>query len=283
MKLTKDRILSDENPFIVRETDLRILKSHPLRLHGGAIMLCKSGTATISIDMTSHEIGPDSQITVMPDSVVKIERADDDFRTILFYFTRQIFEEGHRQFTSSFFQHLVSYPVYYHSPFTANLSRQIFSLIMAVYSDMSNRYRTTIITHYLRIILLNIYDKVQRKVVRTNAEEYTRKEELCHRFFEMVLENCIQHRDVEFYADKLCISKRYLALITRETIGETPKSIIDKHLIHEIKAMLTFSGMPIQQIVDYLHFPDQSYLGRFFKRHTGQSPAEYRSVIDLIG
>ena len=246
-------------------------------------MLCKSGNATISIDMKSHAIGPDSQITVMPDSVVKIEQADDDFRTILFYFTRQIFEEAHRQFTSSFFHHLVSYPVHYHTPFTAKLSLQLFSLIMSVYSDMSNRFRTTIITNYLRIILLGIYDKVQRNVVRTTAEQYTRKEELCHRFFELVLENCTRHRNVEFYADKLCISKRYLALITHETTGETPKFLIDKHLIHEIKALLTFSGMTIQQIVDYLHFPDQSYLGRFFKRHTGQSLIEYRSVIERVG
>ena len=60
------------------------------------------------------------------------------------------------------------------------------------------------------------------------------------------------------------------------TLLHTPKQTIDEFLITEIKLMLTFSEMSIQQIADYLHFPDQSYFGRFFKRFTGMSPQSYR-------
>lgn len=279
MSVAQPHIISEENPFIARETDLRILHNRPLRLHGGGILLCQNGNAVISIDTQFYDLRTDAQVILLPGSVVMIESADSDFRVVCFYFTRQLFEEAHRQFDPTFFHHLKHAPVYYHSPVSAMPTLHLLNLIVLAYADMSNDYRTEIVSNYLRIILLNVYDKVQRNVLRKTPEEYTRKEELYHRFIRLILENCTHHRDVEFYADKLCISKRYLDSVTRATVGESPKYTIDKHLIQEIKTLLAFSDMPLQQMADYLHFPDQSYLGRYFKRHTGQSLMAYRSSI----
>jgi AraC-like DNA-binding protein len=229
--------------------------------------------------MESYELFPDTQIILIPDSVMMINRASKDFSVIFFYFTRQFFEDAHRQIDPSFFHHLKDFPVYHHTPSSAKLVGQVFSLIAATYYDMPNRFRTAIVANHLRNFLLNAYDKIQRNVTGIMTESYKRKEELYHRFIELILKNCTQHRDVEFYADKLCISKRYLAAITHETVGETPKFTIDKHVVQEIKTTLTFSGMPLEQIAEYLNFPDQSYMGRYFKRHTGHSPLKYRSFI----
>lgn len=70
----------------------------------------------------------------------------------------------------------------------------------------------------------------------------------------------------------------YLASVTRTLTGETPKETIDKWIVHEIKLMLMFSDLTLQQIADRMHFPDQSYLGRYFKRHTGSSPVAFRNA-----
>lgn len=279
MSVAQPHIISEENPFIARETDLRFLYNRPLRLHGGGILLCLQGNAVISIDTQHYDLRTNAQVILMPGSVVMIDQADSDFRIVCFYFTRQLFEEGHRQFDPTFFHHLKHAPLYYHTPVSVKPTLHLLNLIVLAYADMSNYYRTEIVSNYLRIILLNVYDKVQRNVLRKTPEEYTRKEELYHRFIRLILENCTHHRDVEFYADKLCISKRYLDSVTRATVGESPKYTIDKHLIQEIKTLLAFSDMPLQQMADYLHFPDQSYLGRYFKRHTGQSLMAYRSSI----
>ena len=86
----------------------------------------------------------------------------------------------------------------------------------------------------------------------------------------------LQQKEVTFYADELCISPRYLTAITRKVTDESAKEIIDKHVILEIKVLLQSTEMTIQEISNHLNFPNQSYLSRYFKRHTGKNPVDYR-------
>lgn len=103
-----------------------------------------------------------------------------------------------------------------------------------------------------------------------------RQMELFHRFVSLVHDCCIEEREVSFYADKLCISTRYLSAIVRRTTHQSAKELIDKIVIMEIKVLLQNTTLPIQEIAYKMHFPDQSYLGRYFKKHTGISPSAFR-------
>ncbi|MCC8152888.1 MAG: helix-turn-helix domain-containing protein, partial [Tannerellaceae bacterium] len=54
----------------------------------------------------------------------------------------------------------------------------------------------------------------------------------------------------------------------------------NRHLILEIKVLLESTQLSVQEIAHRLNFPDQSYLGCYFKRYTGKSPSEYRNLLD---
>lgn len=88
---------------------------------------------------------------------------------------------------------------------------------------------------------------------------------------------CPKEREVGFYADKLHITSRYLSSITQNVADKSAKYIIDKHAIQRIKIMLKYSNMSIQDISYELNFPDQSFFARYFKKHTGMTPLEYRA------
>ena len=49
------------------------------------------------------------------------------------------------------------------------------------------------------------------------------------------------------------------------------------NVILEIKALLQSTSLSIQEISNRLSFPDQSFFGRYFKKHTGKSPLQYRN------
>lgn len=95
-------------------------------------------------------------------------------------------------------------------------------------------------------------------------------------FMSLVVENSKTAHDVQFYADKLSISTRYLSRITGKTVKKTPKEVIDDYLINESKKMLCNSRLTIQETAYQAGFTSQAMFCKFFKKRTGLSPSEYR-------
>lgn len=83
-------------------------------------------------------------------------------------------------------------------------------------------------------------------------------------------------RSVNFYANKLFLTAKYLSKVVQENSGKTATNWIDDYVILEAKALLNSSKLTIQQISDELNFPSQSFFGKYFKRKVGMSPKEYR-------
>ena len=119
-----------------------------------------------------------------------------------------------------------------------------------------------------------------RQGIANNAKAVTRQESICSDFIDILSHNYKEQREVSFYADRLCITPKYLSQIVKDNTGKTALELIEDYVIEESKAMLISTTMTIQQISDELHFPSQSVFGKYFKRVTGLSPREYRTSFE---
>ena len=97
------------------------------------------------------------------------------------------------------------------------------------------------------------------------------------RFFILVEKHAVSQRDTGFYADKLCLTPKYLSRLVKEKTGRTAKEIVTNYVALQARSMLLGTELTVQQISDSLHFPSQSVFGKFFKKATGLSPREYRN------
>lgn len=61
-------------------------------------------------------------------------------------------------------------------------------------------------------------------------------------------------------------------------MNDTPKGLIERQVILEMKMLLETTDMSVKEIAGCLNFEDGSYMCRFFKRHTGISLTEYRKI-----
>ena len=111
---------------------------------------------------------------------------------------------------------------------------------------------------------------------RPEAVAHSRGEQLVDRFLKLVQMHCRQERQLDFYAQELCISSKYLAATVKTVTSKTAGDWIEDYVMLEAKAMLTNTDMTISQISDHLHFPDTSTFGKYFRRHTGLSPKEFK-------
>ena len=97
------------------------------------------------------------------------------------------------------------------------------------------------------------------------------------RFINLVGLHFREERKIGFYAEKLHISPKYLGSLVVQLTGRTASQWIAGYVIAEAKALLMNTSMSVQQISLELHFPNQSFFGKYFKSHMGISPVEFRS------
>ena len=81
---------------------------------------------------------------------------------------------------------------------------------------------------------------------------------------------------MQFYADKLYLSPKYLSKIIKQASGRSGPEWIDAFVILEAKNMLRHSDISIKDIVYRLNFSSSSVFNKFFRLHTGMSPSDYR-------
>ena len=115
-----------------------------------------------------------------------------------------------------------------------------------------------------------------RQLSADYAEGNTRSEELYNQFLDAVEQYYNRYADVAFYAEQLNVTPRYLAQVTRQIAGRSPKAIIDERITAEIETLITTTSKPLKDVARWLGFSSQAHLSRFFKKRKGLSPTEYQ-------
>lgn len=268
-----------EEQFVVGDTDLRYFEEHSCRTEGGAILFCRRGSATVTVDQLRDRVTRDTLLLLLPGSILHLNERTDDFRVRFCAFSLELFSEAAYRLDPSFFHILHEHAIIRLPDRIIEGVHNWFQMASYTYRDRGNIFRNTIIRNRLQNVLLEAFDKTQRFAPDVHSQTgTTRQADLFQRFVALVHEHCTEQREVAFYADRLCISTRYLSTIIRSVAHSTAKEFIDRSVVLEIKMLLGSTELSVQEIANRLHFPDQSYLGRFFKKHTGVSPTEFRNA-----
>ena len=241
------------------------------------IIFCRKGTANIEIDLIPYEIVANTQLIIIAGSIVHNISNSDDFKISYITFKHEVYDEATAQLEPSFTFFLKEYPCVQLGEKRINKMNYLVEAMKDFYNEKTNCFRVKIFKNNIQSFLLDVYDKTRTLFKIDKSEEVGRREELFIKFIHLIHKYCPQQREVGFYAEKLYITSRYLSSITQNVADKSAKYIIDKHAIQRIKIMLKYSNMSIQDISYELNFPDQSFFSRYFKKHTGMSPLEYRA------
>lgn len=147
--------------------------------------------------------------------------------------------------------------------------------------DVTNPYyhevARSIILSLLYTILNYAADAIKEKRVE-EVQVQGRNEDYFRVFIQLVKDNYREHRKINYYADRMCLTPKYLSTLIRKFSGKGPAEWIDMCVMLEAKNLLRYSDMSIQEIAFELGFPTQSFFGRYFKSHSGMSPKEFRQT-----
>ena len=109
------------------------------------------------------------------------------------------------------------------------------------------------------------------------ANSRSREQSIFDRFLQLVTQHCAEHHQIGYYAERMCLTERYLSTVIRQTSGTTAKDWIDRALITRIKIELRHTDKSAAQIAEEMHFTNPSFFSKYFRRLTGMTPGEFKN------
>lgn len=260
------------------------------RFDGLTVLLVIKGSLRLSINSTPIQLETNSLTVVRTNDVIVVDRQNSDGADVYTLFLSSAFLRGINidiniiqpsslidsdpimRFNRAQKKLLLHYLMLLHA---CALSNYGDSNRLGVISRSIGRNLVVAFLYQIAYIrekeLMNVANELNLPLQRTRKLNYV------HGFLRILSDNFRQERNVAFYADKLCISAKYLSMLVKDATGQSAANIIDRYVITEAKNMLRYSSDTIQQIAYKLNFPNQSAFGKYFKHMTGQSPTTFRS------
>lgn len=250
------------------------------RLVNGAFIFGLSGRMSVSVNFVKYDVEANKLLTIIPHNIVQGHEISEDFEGYILLFTPSFAED------ISFLRSNMSFMSKLHNNPMMNLSDDERSLFLD-YCQFLTRIEAHPLTarspeirkSLLTSILFTIGGLYRNQMEMPVVEKQSRANYIFRQFLGLLSENYARNRSVAFYASKLCITPKYLGSICREVSSRLATDIIANAVILDAKAKLRNGSLTVQEISNSLNFPNASFFGRYFKRHTGLSPIQYRETL----
>ena len=267
------------------EALLRMLQ-YPVRFDGFIIFYLKKGHFTVDVNLHSYEVREKSLMIQVPGNIVKISQYNEsrigDMEMIFVLISKE-FMSGIRFDFIKVFQEsirILDNPCITLDDFQMSIANDYFNLARKVVGTPFSNKREIIgsLLTSLTYLSTDVWEhQVDEARKKTGSQRSARLNQILEQFLALVNEYHCSERGMAFYADKLCLTPKYLSKLIRQASGRSAPEWIDEFVILEAKNLLKYTNLAIKEIVFQLHFPNQSVFYKFFKAHTGMTPSEYRN------
>lgn len=256
--------------------------AEPQKINGMVLFLVKEGEVTLEINLERYVFEANSFAVIPYGAIIKlIKTGKSKIESFAIYYSSEFLHDININFTA------ISVPTFVdrHTP-AQILTEDESALILKYFELLKLNAMAKINEHVEKNIASSltaalVYQMVMFHYKRIGQHEVLKGQRSCrnayvHDFMKLVHVHYSRERSVAFYADKLCISPKYLSLLVKETTGKSAAKWIDDFVLMEAKNLLRFSGKNVQQVAYALNFSNQSSFGKYFKHMTGMSPTEYQ-------
>lgn len=153
--------------------------------------------------------------------------------------------------------------------------RDHFSRLQRLFTSQ-HPYRVPMLGAYLLGLLYEckrLHDQQTATLQQSSPQQA-----LTFRFQQFVNQHYLTRKKVSDYAALLAVSPDYLGQVVRTSTHKTPLNFITERILLEAKKLLRYSDLTVTEIAHYLGYDEPTHFGRFFRRQTGQSPADWRDT-----
>lgn len=278
----------------------------PQVLTYGAILICRKGKAMLNVNYKDWELYEGAVITLFPNDVVELKVDGDckspqtengdckspetengdckssqtanSFQAEILKYNPSLLREASLQLEQTVYSSLREDRCRQDTPVVTNIINGMFGLLKVYFDQSECTCISQLVLCQLKAFFIGFHEYLQRNPqYRPDEVKSYRVRELFNRFMMLLEKDYKISRDVNYYAEKMNISSKYLTNIVNQVTGHTPKTIIDQYVILQLKMHLKRTTQSIKEMAWEFHFADVSFFCRYFKKHTGLTPQQIRS------
>ena len=248
----------------------------PKRINYILMALCQRGEARYTIDTRQQTVRQGDLLFVSERHIVDSYQSSPDFKCLCIMVSTEFYHSFvlNVKNVSSLLLFSTKNPVV---KLTESERHTYGNYYASIREKMvaAHPYRTEVVKALLLAMFYDMSGVIWR-VEQQTSKNQTRADALFARFIKLLEANFRSERRVGWYASQLSISPKYLSEVVKQVSKRTPNDWIDHYVVLELRVLLKNSTKNIKEITEELHFPNQSFLGKYFKEHVGMSPSEYR-------
>ena len=250
---------------------------YPFKIQFAMMHLCLSGRMRIRSNLNEYELHRNSLMIITPGTIGQCLEISADCRIALIALSNDyVIPEDNAEGALIVRKFLTK-----QTPL--ELTDAQTSEILAIYRALRDklrrpdfRFKHDILKGYLQVLYGEICQLMAPQVEAQDVRQSSRKKLIFDRFLDELRQHYASQRSVQFYADRLCLTPKYLSQVVHAVSGRHAGEWIRDYVILEAKALLKSGQYTVQQVSDMLNFANQSFFGVYFKKAVGCSPTAYK-------
>jgi AraC-like DNA-binding protein len=248
----------------------QIRQTNPHKHHNYfELILLTSGTGTHTIDFHAYAINPPTLFTVRRDQIHHWNILSEPKGYVVIIKKSFIEKSLDRELYHLFdkISRFTCTPIHY-----TDYLEKLLELLSLECADSSS-----VNFIYLEGLLKALLSKIYESIAHEKSKVEHVPSNLLEQFKELLANEEVNMKQVAQYAEKLNTTPQNLNAVCRKFANQSASELIQSHILSEAKRLLIYTSKTIAEIAFQLQFTDASHFVKYFKKHEGQTPLQYRN------
>ena len=259
-----------------KNVDELISGDYPIKLAFTVVLICKEGEMNFKMNLNDYVLRKGQVLVANENSIIQNVNLNDDLRLEMLCLksNEAYYDSLDSSVLNNYFKYIWRQPIF-------SISDEDMDDILSIIYHLKRKLMDETFAPKEKLIrqslaLMSVYiDQWFRDYDVQASNLNSRQEQMFNDFMNYVQLNFRKERAIGFYAEKLCVTPKYLSQVIHQVSGRFAGEWINDYLVLESKSLLKSGDCTAQQVSDILNFPSASYFGRFFKKENGFTPHEY--------
>lgn len=242
------------------------------------IIAVSVGELRVELNTVAYTLRQKEALTFRPNDIVANWKLSHDFNGIALCMTEkkilELFSESDL-WDKAFL--LAENPIIHISEGSLAMLNLYGEILRHKIKNCDTFYNKEIIVSVIKAAMYELMADIDSNKQGTHGGELRNQREiLFQRFIKMLAGTQIKPRKISWYAERLCVTPKYISMVCKQVSGHTAFEWINKYVQMDIRHWLKNSNKTIKEIADLLDFPNISFFGKYCRAHFGYSPTVLR-------